>query len=325
MEPKRVELTYDNNIKTTFLDKCVLFENGELIINNKIFEYLNILSVDFYGKNECKNMFTYMVISKNQILFKIENTDILTTFCVSIDLDFLIFSDINYIKILNLKSGLIKLIKNISNILFIKTISKTYFIFGTKNNIWLFNLKNKNCIDLKFYNFSEKEIGDIYSRGKNIFKIGLTDGSIVYWKNNIYSYKRKSLLFYQTYFDAKFSSDGKILILSDYYCKIQFIHENATIEDDNICFIKDVNNCFCASKDSKTIITAFINDIKIYDISCIGNLKRMQCFEFISGMYEKRESVLSVFFKHRLFDINVVKIIFSFLPCSTVDFKAIEQ
>ena len=106
---------------------------------------------------------------------------------------------------------------------------------------------------------------------------------------------------------------------------MKIIHENSTIQDDEICIIKTIAYDFRICENTNHLVTTSFSGNRIYNISCIGNLKRMQCFEFISGMYEKRESVLSVFFNHRLFDINVVKLIFSFLPYSTVDFKAIEQ
>ena len=319
-----IQVTKNNKLKAFFSNNSSILYDNNKVESNIVFEHNNI-TVNFQGKNHSKNLFSYIVESKKYLFpYEIQCENLLKVFCLSKDSKSLLFSDDSNVKILSLKTCKIETLKNISNVIFMKHISTQYIVCCSKTNIYMIDLKYRTCLDLNFSKFSKKNIKDIYICDKYSFKIGLEDGSICFFKNNEFSYIRKIHSQYGNYENGKFSENGKMLILSfsqDDGTRTQIIHENATIEDDNICFIEDVNNCFCTCRDSKILVTCTGKQIKIYNISCIGNLKRMQCLEFIFGMNQRRESILSVFFKHRLFDINVVKIIFSFLPYSTSNFN----
>ena len=261
-------------------------------------------------------------MTENMIENKITHDKPILTFCVTKNR--LFFSDGFIVKCLNLQTKKPDTL-NLKGIFLLKVLSHNKILIVSKNKILLCECNTKKIKNLDFRNFSSMYIKDVYVLSDEKFKIGLEDGSIIFCDKGVFSHKRQSVS-KNVYSKAKFSGDGKLFVLchgENESIGMKIIHENSTVEDDQICIIKTIAHDFRICENTNHLITTSFSGNRIYDISCIGNFKRMQCFEFISGMNQKRESVLSVFFNHRLFDINVVKLIFSFLHCSTVDFNPV--
>ena len=241
------------------------------------------------------------------------NKDIVS-FCIV--KNYLFFTDSFIVKCLDLETNKTDII-NLNGIFSIKVLSQDEILLIAKDKICICNIETKNVKNLDFNKFSQRNIEDVYVLNENKFKIGINDGCIIVWENGVFSYKKKDIR-QNIYSKAKFSQDGKLFVLShgkNEDVGVKIIHENSTSEDDENCTLSITAYSFEICKSNKyLIITSYFPNV-IYDISQIGNSKTMQCFEFIYGLSQKKtETSLTIFFNHSLFDINVVKLIFSFLP-----------
>jgi hypothetical protein len=283
---------------------------SQIVEENKVF--------DVFTREEKGGVYTINLKGKE---LKITHNKPVVSFCISEN--YIFFSDLFIVKCLNMQTKKTDTL-NLSGFFLLKSLRYDKILLISKNRILYCDCRNKKIKNLNFMDFSDRNIKDVYILSDSKFKIGLDNGCIVFWEKG-FSYK-KQLVSKNVYFKGKFSHDGKLFILShgeNADIGVKIIHEDSPIEDDEICIIKNLVHDFHICEKTNYLITTCFGKNRIFDISCIGNLKRMQCFEFISGMYENRESVLNVFFKHYLFDINVVKLIFSFLPYSTVDFNPV--
>ena len=162
-------------------------------------------------------------------------------------------------------------------------------------------------IDHHYYGYIE-----VYFGNDDIIKLGFLNGSIVILKDGkIISKIIRNLQCSCNYF----SHDGKILCCF-YKDEFKFIHEDSDEYSNNISFIKNVSYNGKISPDGKLFISTESKNYNfvIYDISFIG-YKKCQKLTFLTGTKDK-DSNINSFSENVLFDINVVKLIFDFLPFS---------
>ena len=171
-----------------------------------------------------------------------------------------------------------------------------------ENNITIIPFDYIYCTNMK-----------VYFGNDNIIKIGFYNGSVLHIKNEkIISKTIRNLLVDRVFF----SNDGKILCIErNNNCK--FIHEDADEYSNDISLIKNVYNTYI-SPDNKLFLAKnkFEKvDIVAYDLSFIG-YKKCQKLQFLTCINDKVSSIINSFSHNTLFDINVVKLIFNFLPFS---------
>ena len=205
----------------------------------------------------------------------------------------------------------IKYFNSIDNI-YISPDGKT--VLFTKNNlivIW----KNKKLTTIPLH---YKQINRCY-RGffnvhfeNDVIKLGFFNGSVIILKDGkIIKKIIRNLRCISTFF----SPDGKMVYIFS-KGQITFIHEDSDEYSNEFSIIKKIKSNGKISIDGKLFIVqnSISGKFLIYDLSFIGH-KKVEKLEFLLSSTKKDTSINS-FFENDLFDINVVKLIFDFLPFS---------
>ena len=161
-------------------------------------------------------------------------------------------------------------------------------------------------VDKNYYGYIQ-----VYFKDDTI-KLAFLNGSIVTLKNgNITSIITRNLICSC----VVFSPDGKMISYFRDDC-FRFIHEDSDEYSNEFCLLKNsyIDNNAIISPDGKLFISKINNNFIVHDISFIG-YKKCQKLQFLCGLNDKISNTNS-FSNNVLFDINVVKIIFEFLPFS---------
>jgi WD40 repeat protein len=214
-----------------------------------------------------------------------------------------------FIKNINIK---IKHLDTIENVHFSPDGKTVLFVTWNKLIIWKDdNLTHLHVdyeeIDESYYGFFEVYFQD------DIIKIAFLNCSIMYIKNGKITKitKRKIKCFFNY-----FSPDGKILCCYHEGGGYTFLHEDSDSYSDNFSRVKHIGCYTKISPDGKLFIGLdhIENKFEVFDISFIGH-KKIEKLEFLKSSTEKNSSINS-FFENVLFDINIVKLLFDFLPFS---------
>ena len=240
------------------------------------------------------------------------------------DLNFGIFSDNYNVKLCNLNSSKIETIYSSNSFVLCVKLSpdNSFVAIGTIDYLVTVNLITSETKTIDYYKRFATNLQDIYIYRDFSIKLGFKNGSILLYKNDSISVLRKNTKGVFTY--GEFSNDGKILILSKSGKdgKIILIHENATVDDDEICLKNEISfDCLCLSKDLKVLVACQEHIVKTYDISRIGNVKRDECSAFLTMLKGDKCQSISIFKNDYFYDDNTLKLIFDFLPVSTENFK----
>ena len=323
-----IKLSRDNYVDCLYTEgACVLFKDNPVVTKNPYCIYRQ------YSPDEksifmiCKKASIYTIERWEtggkllEVLFSFQNGNI-DLYDFSTDCNFIVFTDKYYIKLCNLltreittiyvsaeRINCVKISKDNSIVVF--TLGKDFMIFDTNT----LEIKKIQCSKYSsiYYNLYME---DIYIYDDLSIKIGTLYGTILLFKDGKLSeIKDGNCLLVK----CKFSNDGKMLTLY-----------NPT-EDETIILSHEENfdNCkiiidfdhLCLSRNSKLLITSKWNKLNIYDISDIGNLRRNQISTFLTILEKDKSQTLCDLKNNCLFDINVVRIIFDFLPIRTENFK----
>ena len=248
--------------------------------------------------------------------------DSITNFYFSENGNFLLFCDIfQNLKLYSIRD--LKIVKNINlkdetnfeiEDLHISPDGETFLC---KRSDKLIIIKNDDIkyLEKKYYlEYIHKfERMEVYFGEDDVIKLGFSHGNILYLKNG--EIIKKTNRNFHNYFQQEifFSKDGKILVLKD-TIGFRFIHEDSDEYSNNFCYRKSLYDGEL-SPDCKFFFGREIkNKIITYDLSFIG-YKKCQKLQFLYGLNDKNSN-LNSFSKNVLFDINIVKLIFDFLPFS---------
>ena len=310
---------YNNSSYLIYKKNCVIIKGPEKIIDSVIVDSNEVIyfyekekkiyifeSFKSYGKKG--NFFCFYSHEVKKMRFSKNGK-----FAVTID----IFGMLNLycMKTFKIMETIhIKYSKSIDEI-YVSPDGKTILI--TKNNK-LVILKNKKIktipliykqIDRYYFGFIEVYFGE-----DDIIKLGFSNANVVVIKDGkIIKIIIRNFMCRSRYF----SPCGKmIFILDDEDQETVFIHEDSDEYSNKFSFVNGWSYTGVFSPDGKLFISRGTKSANfvIHDISFIG-YKKCQKLQFLSGLIDKSSNVNS-FFENDLFDINLVKLIFDFLPFS---------
>ena len=196
-------------------------------------------------------------------------------------------------------------------------IKQDKIIFWKEDNVKYNNFDSTDCYDCKICFTND------------IIKIVFSNGIILYLKNGELTCQ-KNLNLDRKWNNFLFSKSGKILCRNNKNI-FKFIHEDADEYSNEISFIEHKGhickeekfffeknpNHVCEgyiSPDEKFFFVKNRNKITSYDLSFIG-YKKCQRLQFLCGTKDKISSINS-FSENVIFDINLLTLIFDFLPFS---------
>ena len=318
-EPKSICFSMFNFYHELVDFKTIIYLSYDKYIgdfNKKTYSLLN-LDVDSKKNTKILSFVSYslyhFVISEDKKFFVISD--------IFQNLNMYSIKDKKIIKSINFKHDINNDIETISlspNNDIIICIKKNVIIFWYENTIKNIDISSENIQN--YYNCK------IFFGKENDITIGFSNGTILYLKNR--EIISKTIRNLKTD-DIFFSKNGNILCVNnknifklfhkdadEYSNEISYIEHKSGFPEERRIFGKDKNH-ICGgyiSPDEKFFFIKNRNKITSYDISFIG-YKKCQKLTFLTGIINKNCSVNS-FLENVLFDINLVKLIFDFLPFS---------